>query len=47
MSNNGSETLEPPKIEKDEYIIPNYKFTKTLGSGTFGKVIAAIHIPSR
>jgi hypothetical protein len=46
MSNNVSETLAPPKPEKEEYIIPNYKFTKTLGSGTFGKVIAATHIPS-
>lgn len=26
--------------------LPDYKFLKTLGSGTFGKVKSAIHIPT-
>jgi 5'-AMP-activated protein kinase catalytic alpha subunit len=50
MSNNvieAHENSQPEKNEKNEYKIPQYEFTRTLGSGTFGKVMAAIHIPSQ
>jgi hypothetical protein len=46
MDNNLNEQIEISEESKDKYKIPNYKFTKTLGSGTFGKVKAAIHLPS-
>ena len=36
----------PSEVKPETTKLPNYKITETLGSGTFGKVKAAIHIPS-
>lgn len=36
----------PTEVKPETTMLSNYKITETLGSGTFGKVKAAIHIPS-